>query len=56
MKRPKARGMPDSPDAVEPKDLRAPNAAFDEQMAVAREVMARDRRILRELAKYPPCP
>ena len=32
-------------------ELRAPDADFDEQMAVAREVMARRRRALRELAK-----
>jgi putative addiction module antidote len=32
-------------------ELRAPDADFDAQMAVAREVMARRRRALRELAK-----
>jgi putative addiction module antidote len=32
-------------------ELRAPDADFDEQMAVAREVMARRHRALRELAK-----
>jgi putative addiction module antidote len=37
-----------TPNGVE---LRAPDADFDEQMAVAREVMARRRRALRELAK-----
>jgi putative addiction module antidote len=37
-----------TPNGIE---LRAPDADFDEQMAVAREVMARRRRALRELAK-----
>lgn len=32
-------------------ELRAPDADFDQQMAVAREVMARRRRALRELAR-----
>ncbi|HTU10144.1 MAG TPA: AbrB/MazE/SpoVT family DNA-binding domain-containing protein [Allosphingosinicella sp.] len=32
-------------------ELSAPEADFDAQMAVAREVMARRRRALRELAK-----
>jgi putative addiction module antidote len=32
-------------------ELRAPDADFDEQMVVAREVMARRHRALRELAK-----
>ena len=32
-------------------ELRAPDADFDQQMAVAREVMALRRRALRELAK-----
>ena len=32
-------------------ELRASDADFDEQMAIAREVMARRRRALRELAK-----
>jgi putative addiction module antidote len=32
-------------------ELRAPEAEFEAQMAVAREVMARRRRALRELAK-----
>jgi putative addiction module antidote len=32
-------------------ELRAPDANFEEQMAVAREVMLRRRRALRELAK-----
>jgi putative addiction module antidote len=32
-------------------ELRAPDTDFDEQMAVAREVMTRRRRALRELAK-----
>ncbi len=32
-------------------ELRAPDAEFDAQMAAAREVMARRRRALRELAK-----
>ena len=32
-------------------ELRAPDSDFDEQMAIAREVMARRRRALRELAK-----
>jgi putative addiction module antidote len=35
-------------DAIE---LRAPDADFEAQMAVAREVMAKRRRALRELAK-----
>lgn len=32
-------------------ELSAPDAEFDAQMAVAREVMARRKRALRELAK-----
>jgi putative addiction module antidote len=32
-------------------ELRVPDAGFDAQMAAAREVMARRRRALRELAK-----
>ena len=32
-------------------ELRAPDAEFDAQMAVAREVMARRKRALRELAR-----
>jgi putative addiction module antidote len=37
-----------TPNGIE---LRAPDAEFETQMAVAREVMARRRRALRELAK-----
>ena len=37
-----------TPNGIE---LRAPDADFEGQMAVAREVMARRRRALRELAK-----
>ena len=37
-----------TPNGIE---LRAPDSEFDAQMAVAREVMARRRRALRELAK-----
>jgi putative addiction module antidote len=37
-----------TPNGIE---LRAPDADFEEQMAVARDVMARRRRALRELAK-----
>ena len=32
-------------------ELRAPDAEFERQMAIAREVMARRKRALRELAK-----
>lgn len=38
----------DTPDGLE---LRAPDHGFAEQMAAAREVMARRRKALRELAK-----
>lgn len=37
-----------TPNGIE---LRAPDAEFEAQMTVAREVMARRRRALRELAK-----
>lgn len=37
-----------TPNGIE---LRAPDAEFEAQMAIAREVMAKRRRALRELAK-----